>query len=51
MSSPPDDDARPRARHKGAGLKEFLYDVRRRRYRFRQYMNVLYFTVLMVVGY
>jgi protein-S-isoprenylcysteine O-methyltransferase Ste14 len=36
---------------KGLGLKAFLRDVRHRRYRFRQYMNSLFFTFIMILAY
>lgn len=38
---------RPR---KGFGLKAFLLDVRDRRYRFRQFMNVLYFVIVLIAA-
>ena len=50
MTSPPDDEAQNVSSRKGLGTKAFLHDVRYRRYRFRQYMNVLYFTVLMILA-
>jgi protein-S-isoprenylcysteine O-methyltransferase Ste14 len=51
MAAPLTKDPPEGYRRKGLGAKAFLYDVRYRRWRFRQYTNVLYFTVLMILAW
>jgi protein-S-isoprenylcysteine O-methyltransferase Ste14 len=50
VTTPTTDQPRTDAARKGVGLRAFLRDVRERRWRFRQFMNVLYFVAILLVA-
>jgi len=50
VASPQPDPVQNEPVRKGFGLKAFLWDVRKRRWRFRQYMNALFFVVILILA-